>query len=333
MRKGALAWAGGWPFFVYGWREVFVPLVVLAHNQHGPSLAVAGLAVAATRLGGWLLHKTALRRPLHEASLLCGVALLFLGLAPEEGPVSLLLWFLFGLGWPALHGALAGRLWQGWAGLAALLAGMVAAAPLALGPGSWLIAAGCLLLAWQARKLPKQAVEAPPTAPSEPRLWTPFLFSAVYLAWAWLLPIRLGEGALAVTLFAAVMAAGWLARSLAAALVERRPAMRVRRTPGLLAALLLLPALAALALARQAGLVGLAFVAFSALLGVLSVRPDIARGERGQLPGASQALGEWIGPLAGAALALLGGSTTVFAAAALAAVALAWSLGRPAERS
>ena len=109
MGKGVVGWAGGWPLFVYGWREVFVPLVVLAHNEHGPSLAVAGLAVAASRLGGWLVTKTSLRRPLSEASLLCGVALLFLGLAPEEGPASLLLWFLFGLGWPALHTGLAGR--------------------------------------------------------------------------------------------------------------------------------------------------------------------------------------------------------------------------------
>ena len=62
--KGVVGWAGGWPLFVYGWREVFVPLVVLAHNEHGPSLAVAGLAVAATRLGGWLVAKTSLRRPL-----------------------------------------------------------------------------------------------------------------------------------------------------------------------------------------------------------------------------------------------------------------------------
>jgi len=317
---------GGWPYFVYGWREVFVPLVVLTHNQHGPSLAVAGLAVAASRLGGWLVTKTSLRRPLSEASLLCGVALLFLGLAPEEGPASLLLWFLFGLGWPALHAGLVGRLWQGWAGLAMLLVGMLAAGPLVRGPGTWVIAAGCLLLAWQAGKLTPQAgpLEQPETI--EHRSWTPFLWSVAYLGWVWLLPVRLGEGTWAPELFAGVMAASWLARGVSANRLSHR-------VPGPAAALLLAMALAALALAAQPLWAALAVVVCGGLLGVISARSGIARGEQGQLPGASQALGEWAGPLAGAALVLVGGPTAVFAAAAVAAVALAWSLRRPAKET
>jgi hypothetical protein len=314
---------------VYGWREVFVPLVVVLHNQHGPSLAVAGLAVAATRLGGWLVHKTSLRRPLSEASLLCGVALLFLGLAPEEGPASLLLWFLFGLGWPALHAGLAGRLWQGWAGLAALLVGMLAAGPLVRGPGTWVIAAGCLLLAWQAGKLAPQAgpVEQPETP--KDRLWTPTLFSVAYLGWVWLLPVRLGEGTLTPELFAGVLAASWLARSVSARAWDRYAANRSRRMHGpALAALLLVPAVAAVALAQQMVWVALASVVFGGLMGAISTGPGIARGEQGQLPGASQALGEWVGPLLGAGLALVLGPPAAFAGAGLAAVALAWSLDR-----
>lgn len=321
--QGAASWLGAWPGFVYGWREVFVPLAVLVHNEHGPSLAVAALAVAATRLGGWLMHKTSVRRPLGEASLLCGVALLFLGLAPEEGPASLLLWFLFGLGWPALHNGLAERTWQGRAGLAALLTGMVLAGPLARGPGAWVIAAGCLLVAWQARQAPPHAATLPVLAPSG-RPWTPFLFSAAYLGWVWLLPVRLGEATVAPELFAAVMAASWLARSVSA---NRLGSL----VPGPAAALLLVPALALLALARQPLWAALAVVLCGGLLGVISARPGIARGEQGQPPGANQALGEWLAPLAGAGLVVLGGPTAVLAAAALAAAALAWSLSRPAE--
>lgn len=330
--------SGGWPHFVYGWREVFVPLVVLVHNEHGPLLALAGLAVAASRLGGWLLHKTAQRRPLREASLLCGIALLFLGLAPEEGPINLLLWFLFGLGWPALHNGLARHSWQGWAGLAALLAGMVAAGPLARGPGTWVIAAGCLLMAWQAGKLAPQRAEAGQPEPAEDWRWTPFLFSVAYLGWVWLLPARLPVDASAPELFGGLMAASWLARSLSAAAlgpsladhgaagssVEERSS-RVRDPA---AALLLVPALAAVALVQQSALAALAFIVYGALLGVISTRPGIARGELGQLPGARQALGEWVGPLLGAGLVLVGGSMAVLVGAALAAVALAWSLVR-----
>jgi hypothetical protein len=306
-------------------------LVVLAHNQHGPSLAVAALAVAATRLGGWLMHKTSLRRPLSEASLLCGVALLFLGLAPEEGPASLLLWFLFGLGWPALHAGLAGRLWQGWAGLAALLVGMLAAGPLVRGPGAWVVAAGCLVLAWPSRQsmpLASEAEPADPSGPAEKLRWTPFLFSVVYLGWVWLLPIRLGEGTWVPELFAGVMAASWLARGLSAAVWQRNRAGSSRRFHGPAAAVLLVPAVAAVAMVQQPALVALAFVAFGALVGVISTQPGIARGEQGHLPGARQALGEWAGPVLGAGLVLAGGPPAVFVGAGLSAVALAWSLNR-----
>lgn len=337
MGRRAAGWVGGWPLFVYGWREVFVPLVVLFHNEHGPSLAVAALAVAATRLGGWLVHETTLRRPLTEAGLLCGIALLFLGVAPEEGPVSLLLWFLFGLGWPALHAGLAERLWTGWAGLAALLLGMAAAGPLVRGPGAWLLAAGCLLVAWLARRTPEPAGAT--REPHQPavggRRWTPLLFSVVYLGWVWLLPIRLGEESLAPELFAAVMVAGWLARSMSAAGLRRlrpsvaRPSAGAdRRSAALAAALLLAPCLAAVALSGQPSIAALAFVAFSVLLGVISTVPGIARGELGQPPGSGQALGEWLGPLLGAGLVLAAGPNAVFAAAALTAIALAGSLVR-----
>lgn len=329
MVNGTWRWAvGGWPHFVFGWREVFVPLVILMHNQHGPSLAVVGLAVAATRLGGWLWHKSAQRRSLREAGLLCGIALLFLGVAPEEGPIGLLLWFLFGLGWPALLAGLTGRTWQGWMGLAALVAGLLAAAPLARGPGAWLIAAGCLLLAWQAGPWTAQLGEAaqPEKQPGQP--WTPFLFSVAYLGWVWLLPAQLGAGTLAPELFAVTMAGSWLARSLSATACERSSNRRFDRARRTVAALALLPALAVVALASQPLWAALAMVLCGGLLGVISTGPGIARAEQGQRPNENQALGEWVGPLLGAGLVLVGGPSAVFAGAALAAAALTWTLLR-----
>jgi hypothetical protein len=241
------------------------------------------------------------------------------------------LWFLFGLGWPALHAGLSANLWTGWAGLAALLLGMAAAGPLVRGPGTWLLAAGCLLVAWQSRQAAAPAGQPagfPEPAAGGPR-WTPLLFSVAYLGWVWLLPVRLGEGSLAPELFAAVMAAGWLARSASAgALARFRPFSGQNRLVLSLAAVLLAPCLAVVALSGQPAATAAAFVAFSALLGVISGAPGIARGEQGQLPGASQALGEWLGPLLGAGLALAAGPDGVFVGAALAVAGLAWALFR-----
>jgi hypothetical protein len=157
----------------------------------------------------------------------------------------------------------------------------------------------------------------------------PFLFSVAYLGWVWLLPIRLGEGTWAPELFAGVMAASWLARSLSAAGVQRisSASSSMIQRPAV-AALLLVPAVAALAMAPQPALVALAFIVHGALIGVLSTQPGIARGAHGHLPGASQALGEWVGPLLGAGLVLAGGPPAVFVGAGLSAVALAWSLNR-----
>ncbi len=212
--------SGAMPLFVIGWREVFVPLAVVLHNQHGSTLAVAGLAIAASRLGGWLHAKGSFKRPPYEAALLGGIALLLLGLAPEEGPVGLLLWFVFGVTWPILHEALAARVWQGWAGAAILLTGMAVAGPLASGPGTWLIAGCFFFLAW--RIGPTQAASTPPEdeipvaheppAQSGSRQALPFLFSFASLMWIWLIPVQLIDLGLAPQSFGILVAASWLAR-------------------------------------------------------------------------------------------------------------------------
>ncbi|MCB0201980.1 MAG: hypothetical protein KDI03_18085, partial [Anaerolineae bacterium] len=70
--------------FVFGWREVFIPLAVVVHDQHGPVLAMAGLAVAAARVGGWFVTRSSAARRVRTSALLAALALLLLGLTPEE---------------------------------------------------------------------------------------------------------------------------------------------------------------------------------------------------------------------------------------------------------
>jgi hypothetical protein len=173
-----------------------------------------------------------------------------------------------------------------------------------------------------------QALAIEPAGPADEPRWTPFLFSVAYLGWVWLLPIRLGEGTWAPELFAGVMAASWLAQGVSAAVWQRNRAGSSRRFHGPVAALFLVPVVAAVAMVQQPALVALAFVAFGALMGVLSTQSGIARSDQGHLPGASQALGEWVGPLLGAGLVLAGGPPAVFVGAGLSAMALAWSLNR-----
>lgn len=322
--------SGAMPLFVIGWREVFVPLAVVLHNQHGSTLAVAGLAIAASRLGGWLHAKGSFKRPPHEAALLGGIALLLLGLAPEEGPVGLLLWFVFGVTWPILHEALAARVWQGWAGAAILLTGMVVGGPLASGPGTWLIAGCFFFLAW--RIGPTQAASAPleavipaaqePPAHYDRRQALPFLFSFASLMWIWLIPVQLIDLGLAPQSFGIVVAASWLARLGGASAAGRLRLSLPRGTAQVFVGLGLLGAILLIAFAHAPWQLLVGMVAYGALIGVVGLQPTIERPELGRLPGRTQALGEVLGPLAGVAAYLLGGPLAVFACAALATIAL-----------
>ena len=326
--------SGAMPLFVIGWREVFVPLAVVLHNQHGSTLAVAGLAIAASRLGGWLHAKGSFKRPPYEAALLGGIALLLLGLAPEEGPVGLLLWFVFGVTWPILQEALAARVWQGWAGAAVLLTGMVVAGPLASGPGTWLIAGCFFFLAW--RIGPTQAASAPleavipaaqePPAQSGRRQALPFLFSFASLMWIWLVPVQLIDLGLAPQSFGILVAASWLARLGGAWMVGRQRLRLPRGTMPTIIGLGLLVALGLITSAHNPWQLVVGMVVYGALIGVVGIHPTIERPELGRLPGRAQALGEVLGPLAGVTAYLLGGPLAVFASAALATIALSIAL-------
>jgi hypothetical protein len=316
--------SGALPLVVIGWREVFIPLVVVLHNQHGPTLAIAGLAVAASRVGGWLYAKGSLHRPPYEAAVLGGIALLLLGLTPEEGPVGLLLWFVFGVTWPILLEALAARVWQGWAAAFVLLAGMTLAGPLAAGPGTWLIAGCFLLLAWRGN-LAKTASPVHPASAPEPRSVKPassqalpFLFGFADLMWIWLAPTLLIGLSLPASSFGVLLSASWLAR-LAGAWAARRLS---GRKPLVAAALGLPLAIAAIAFASAAWQLVAGFILYGVLMGWAGARPVIQPPELARLPGRAQALGEVLGPLAGVAVYVLGGSIALFGGAALASLAL-----------
>ncbi len=316
--------SGALPLFVVGWREVFIPLAVVLHNQHGPAFAIAGLAVAASRVGGWLYAKGSLRRPPYEAAVLGGIALLLLGLTPEEGPVGLLLWFVFGVTWPILLEALAARVWQGWAAAFILLAGMALAGPLAAGPGTWLIAGCFLLLAWRGNLAkttsPVHQPAAPEPGPAKPasRQALPFLFGFVDLMWIWLAPALLIGLGLPPLSFGALLGASWLARPAGAWAAQRLPG----RAPLVAAALGLPLAIVLIASASAAWQLVAAFILYGVLMGWAGARPMIQRPELAQPPGRAQALGEVLGPLAGVAAYVLGGSMALFAGAALASFAL-----------
>lgn len=320
--------AGALPFFVLGWREAFIPLVVVLYNQHGSALAVAGLAIAASRLGGWLYAKGLLRRPPYEAAVLGGIALLLLGLAPEEGPVGLFLWFVFGVTWPILLRALAARVWQGWAAAAIVLAGMALAGPLAAGPGTWLIAGCFFLLAWRG-SLAKTASPFSQAAAPEPdsdraavgrtRQALPFLFGFASLMWIWLAPALLIGLGLPPQSFGVVLGASWMAR-LASARMARRLPGRTTRGLGFLGLPL---AIAAIATASAPWHLVAGLVLYGALMGLVGAQPAIRRPSLSLLPGQDQALGEVLGPLVGVAAYVLGGPVALFAGAALVSIVMA----------
>lgn len=133
------------PSLFLAFRLVYIPASVLSHTGHGlPWLtAAAGLAAtfgmeALARRGRTV--ESAAAAPSHMAGLI--LALLIVGLFPEEAPIGLLLW--------AGIGAMGARLLPKQGGgdrLAGLLSGGLLGLTGLFGPGSWLLA-GLLLLWW-----------------------------------------------------------------------------------------------------------------------------------------------------------------------------------------
>ena len=284
---------------------------------------------------GWVAGYTPSRRfgvP-YEASVLGGIALLFLGLAPEEGPVGLLLWFVFGVTWPILHEALAARHVARLGRRGGSAGRDVPGRPDGRRSGN-VADRGVLLLASMARRPGQNAkgltlAAAPKREQAElstAQQALPFLFSFASLMWIWLVPaLLIGLGMPALS-FGALLGVSWLARLIGARAAPRLP----DRVAQALVVVGLPMAIAAIAVSRAPWQLAAGLIVYGTLMGIIGAKPAIERPELARLPGQAQALGEVLGPLAGIAVYLLGGATALFASAALASIALAIALTIPA---
>lgn len=318
------------PFAVlaYGWREAFVPLVVVAHNQHGAVLATAGLAVAATRIGSWLWARyggSMAARPAPRAALVAALLLVFIGLAPEEGPLSLLLWAAFGFTWPIVQQALLDPSPSPPTALLMLLLGLALAGPSAVGPGAWLLAAGYLLWSWQLGRGPSTPTSPAPAVlagSAAPLLWAAALPALAMSTWLWLIPARLLAAGVPLAWSGAALALGYAPYALL--MTWARPSWLLARQPYflVLVAILLVMAVLALALAQDSYQIVALMAACSLLVGLLQGALDPAC-LPWTPPAEGRALGELAGPLLGVLLLGVAGSTAVYGGAALAAAACA----------
>lgn len=307
----------------YGWREAFVPLVVVAHNQHGAVLATAGLAVAATRIGSWLWARYGsgiTTQPAPRAALVAALLLVFIGLAPEEGPLSLLLWAAFGLTWPIVQQALLHPSPSLPTALLWLLLGLALAGPSAVGPGAWLMAAGYLFWSWQLGRGP--STPPGPWSPAQASLTTPPLWAIALPAmamstWLWLVPARLLASGVPVAWCGVALALGYAPFALVT--LARPPWLAARQPyfPALVASLLVLAVLA-LALSRDSWQMVALMAACSLLAGLLRVALD-PTSLPWTPPSEGRALGEVAGPLLGVLLLVVAGPTAVFGGGAVAA--------------
>lgn len=123
-------------------RLVYIPLSVLAYSGHGGVWLNALLGIALTFGGEWLGRRGRPSVDPRREIGMVAVALLLVGLFPEEAPVGLLLWAGMGLAWGRLHGPLSPK-WLG------LTAGALLGISALWGPGSWIMAG---LLLWQRRE-------------------------------------------------------------------------------------------------------------------------------------------------------------------------------------
>lgn len=125
-------------------RLVYIPASVLSHTGHGLPWLTVVAALIATFGMETLARRSRVSENTHNSSQarwLVVVALLLLGLFPEEAPIGLILWAAIGAAWGRQEESAANRYDA---------AGLVAGALLGLsglwGPGSWLMAG--LLAFW-----------------------------------------------------------------------------------------------------------------------------------------------------------------------------------------
>jgi hypothetical protein len=129
-------------------RLVFIPAFTLSHSEHGNLWLTVLVGLLLTFGGEWLARRKENRlSTLHQNLAAVILALILVGLLPEEGPVGLILWLGIGLAWgeyrrnrPSLPRTQVAWLGAG-AGAILGLSGLV-------GPGSWLMALLLLPLFW-----------------------------------------------------------------------------------------------------------------------------------------------------------------------------------------
>ncbi len=114
-------------------RIVYIPLSVLTHSGHGAIWLNALLGIVLTFGGEWLGRRSRRTADPRREVVMIAVALLLLGIFPEEAPVGLLLWAGMGLAWGRLQWPTPHDQWG-------LAAGTILGLTALWGPGSWLMA-------------------------------------------------------------------------------------------------------------------------------------------------------------------------------------------------
>lgn len=327
MSRWVARWSWAFPRLALGWREIFVPLAIIVHSQHGQTLATAGLAVAAVHTGSWLRERYGVGtgQPLARPAVLAALSLAVLALVPEEGPLSLLLWAAFGLAWPLLQETLDavetlpnGSIW--W-----LTLGMALAGPMAVGPGALVMAAAYGGWAWLARRADVRV--AAPALPATPLTgnrgqWLLALLTVATTAWMWLAPARLLDGGLPVIASGVALALAWLPRWFVG---PCRPAAWPRWSRVALALLLAL-ATAGLAAVSAPWQIVLVLAGQGLLAGLLAAQLGVGAWQPADL--SPHAFAAAAGPVIGVAAFVLAGPMAPFAGGALAALLLAAGLAR-----
>ncbi len=148
--KGLSRFVGLHPFIpslFFAFRLVYIPAAILFHTGHGlPYLNTALVLCATFGLETLTRRSRQSGAPAVRAREVwfVVVALLLLGLFPEEAPTSIILWAAIGAVW--------GRLWPSRMRIAdrrGLLSGGLLGLTGLVGPGSWLLAGMLALWAWR----------------------------------------------------------------------------------------------------------------------------------------------------------------------------------------
>ena len=142
------------PFFL-AFRLVYIPASVLTHTGHGLPWLTAALGCTAALGAEWLTRRWRGDPPLRErqrALVVVLLALITLGLFPEEAPIGLILWAGSGAAWAAATRGVELRSTPALTVGGAAAVGALLGATGLFGPGSWLAAAALGAGWWYGRE-------------------------------------------------------------------------------------------------------------------------------------------------------------------------------------